>query len=56
MKLRKDLSAYNGTLISTMDPPLLLCIHRGVANPLILKPEIHPCRYRLKCWISKRYR
>ena len=37
----KNRSGNNGTLISIMDFPSLLCIHRGMGNPLILKTEIH---------------
>ena len=44
MEFKKNMSCSNGTLISIMDLPSLLCIHCGFGNPLILKSKIHPCR------------
>ena len=37
MDFLKNMSDSNGTLITIMDHPLKLCIHRGVGSLLILK-------------------
>ena len=39
-----------GQLISIMDLPFLLCTHRSMGNPQILKTEMHPCRHPFTRW------
>ena len=41
MEFLKKHVGQPGTLISIMDLPSLLCIHRGMGNPLVFKTEIH---------------
>ena len=50
----RNMSGTNGTQISIMDLPLLLCKHRGMGNPLIQTGK-HPCtcRHPFTCPVLK---